>query len=210
MKNMKKMIVMLLALITVMSLAGCGKTGLASASLDNDSDSESSSKDDDKEEKESKKSDVEVYENEDGTYTYEGRIGSTMETEWFDFTVNDAYYTSDSIGGYTPSEGNVLVVVDMTIKNNFTQSIDMYTYDFQLQWNDDSEDAYAFPIETSEPLIDNQFENEFSIKVNKEVNGCYIFEAPEGNEDFSISFLEFFEDETEGDLFFVYFSADEK
>ncbi len=193
MKNMKKIMAMLFASVMLVSLAGCGKSGLAGASAENKADEG-----------------VEVYENEDGTYTYEGRIGSTMKTQWFNFTINDAYYTKDAIGGYTPSDGNVLVVVDMTVKNTFSQSIDMYTYDFQLQWNDDADDAYSFPVETSEKVLDDQFDDEYTLKVDKEASGCYIFEAPEGNEDFSVSYLEYDENDNEGDLFFVYFSADEK
>ena len=79
-----------------------------------------------------------------------------------------------------------------------------------MGWNDDADDAFSFPVETSEKLLDDQFDAEFSVKVNKEVNGCYVFEAPEGNEDFSLSFLEYYEDNSEGNLFFVYFTADEK
>ena len=52
----------------------------------------------------------------------EGRTGDTMETYFFDFTVNSAYLTSD-YAGYTPAEGNVLLVADITVKNTFQQSL---------------------------------------------------------------------------------------
>ena len=106
--------------------------------------------------------------------------------------------------------GDVLVVVDVTVKNTFQESIPMFDTDFQLQWNDDAEDAYAFPIATSEKLLSNQLPEEYTLKVNEETTGVLIFEAPAGYEDFCLGFLEFYEDNTEGNLFFVYFSADEK
>lgn len=44
-----------------------------------------------------------------GSGSSEGRTGDTMETYFFDFTVNSAYLTSD-YAGRTPGEGNVLLV----------------------------------------------------------------------------------------------------
>lgn len=81
-----------------------------------------------------------------GSGSSEGRTGDTMETYFFDFTVNSAYLTSD-YAGRTPGEGNVLLVADITVKNTFEQSIEMYDTDFQVQW-DDGDDAYAYPITT--------------------------------------------------------------
>ncbi len=193
---MKKFLAAVLTGIMLLSIAGCGKTGIQNAGADD------SWVDDDE--------DVDVYEYDDGTKLYEGKIGSKMKTAWFDFTVNSAYYTEDAIGGYTPSEGNVLVVVDITVKNTFQESIPMFDTDFQLQWGDDADDAYSFPVATNEQILDDQLPEEYELKVKESTTGVLIFEAPEGNEDFSLSFLEYYEDDTEGNLFFVYFTADEK
>ena len=38
-------------------------------------------------------------------------------------------------------------MADITVKNTFEQSIEMYDTDFQVQW-DDGDDAYAYPITT--------------------------------------------------------------
>ena len=89
---MKKIISLVLTLTMLLAIAGCGKTGLGTDWAQEDED-------------------IDVYQFDDGTYLYEGRMGSKMKTAWFDFTINDAYYTEDAIGGYTPSNGNVLVVV---------------------------------------------------------------------------------------------------
>ena len=76
----------------------------------------------------------------------EGRLGDTMHTYFFDFTVNSAYLC-DTYEGYTPiMEGYQLLVADVTVKNTNRESIPMYDTDFQVQWSDDSEDAYDVPI----------------------------------------------------------------
>ena len=187
---MKKFFAALLTGVMLLSLAGCGKSGLES----NWAESQG----------------IDVYTADDGTVYYEGKTGNTMKTAWFDFTVNSAYYTEDAIGGYTPSDGNVLVVVDITVKNTFSESIPMFDTDFQLQWGDEADDAFQFPVTTSEEIIDNQLPEEYELKVKEETTGVLVFEAPEGYEDFSLSYLEYYEDGTEGNLFFVYFTADEK
>lgn len=81
-----------------------------------------------------------------GSGSSEGRTGDTMETYFFDFTVNSAYLTSD-YAGRTPGEGNVLLVADITVKNTFEQSIEMYDTDFQVQW-DDGDDSLCLPLTT--------------------------------------------------------------
>ncbi|MBO4608709.1 MAG: DUF4352 domain-containing protein [Lachnospiraceae bacterium] len=192
---MKKFLAAILTGIMLLSIAGCGKTGIQNAGDDSWVDADD---------------DVEVYNYDDGTKLYEGKIGSKMQTAWFDFTVNSAYYTEDAIGGYTPSDGNVLVVVNITVKNTFQETIPMFDTDFQLQWGDDVDDAYAFPVATNEKILSDQLPEEYDLKVKETQTGVLVFEAPAGNEDFSLSFLEYYEDNTEGNLFFVYFTADEK
>ncbi len=141
----------------------------------------------------------------------EGRIGSIMKTYFFDYTVNSAY-TCDEYSGYTPQDGNILLVADVTVKNTFSESIEMYDTDFQVQWNDDDDEAYGYPItlDSGETVSDEQLPGIYELKVNEERSGLLVFEVPEGNKDFSISYLEYFDDESEGDVFFVYFTADEK
>ena len=106
-----------------------------------------------------------------------------------------------------PASENRLLVAEITVKNISTYSMPMVDYDFQAQWGDyDDEDAYAFPI--SEPIIDNQMPAEYEIPIDGSVTWSAVFEVPSGNQDFSISFLEYFSNNTEGDVFFVYFTAD--
>ena len=191
---MKKFVAAILATMMVMSLAGCGKTGL----LDGEGALAWAEKDEN----------IEYTEYDDGTYIFEGKMDCVMKTAWFDFTVNDAYLTED-IDGYTPADGDVFLVVDMTLKNTFTESVGMYTYDFCVQWD---EDAYTYPIE--DEIMDGQYPSDYTLSVDEKRDGVYIFEVPAGYEDYAIFFEELYDDGSDegvsGDLFAVYFTAEEK
>ena len=149
----------------------------------------------------------------------EGRTGDTMETFFFDFTVNSAYLTKD-YEGYTPAEGNALLVADITVKNTNQKSIEMYDTDFQIQW-DDGDDAFAYPItintetyEELDPVGDSQLPGTYTLAVDEERTGELVYEVPAGFTDFSIAYLEQFVDEdsneSTGDTFFVYFTAEDQ
>lgn len=129
---------------------------------------------------------------------------------FFDYTVNSAYLC-DEFQGYVPSQdGFRLLVADVTIKNTFQESIPMFDSDFQVQWNSDAEDAYDVPITYyTDAVSDQQLPGEYDLAVDEERSGLLVFEVPEGNKDFSISYLEIFEDGSEADVFFVFFTAEE-
>lgn len=83
----------------------------------------------------------------------EGRLNDTMHTMFFDFTVTGAYLAKE-YEGYQPAEGNQLLVADITVKNTFRESIEMYDTDFQAQWGEDEDpEAYSTPSpRTRRPL----------------------------------------------------------
>ena len=149
----------------------------------------------------------------------EGRTGDTMETYFFEFTVNGAYLSSE-YEGYAPADGNVLLVADITVKNTFQQSIEMYDTDFQAQW-DDGDEAFAYPITTDpetyeelEPVGANQLPGTYTLAVDEERTGELVYEVPAGFVDFSIAYLEQFVDdageESTGETHFVYFTAEDQ
>lgn len=139
----------------------------------------------------------------------EGRMGDTMKTYFFDYTVNSAYLC-DEFNGYVPAEGNRLLVAEITVKNTFNESIVMYDTDFQVQWNSTGEDDYDFPITFyADPVSEEQLPAEYELGINKDRTGLLVFEIPEDRKDFSISYLELFDDDSEGNVFFVFFTAEE-
>lgn len=193
---MKKIASLLLAtVVTAAVLAGCGSNGVVSSSSAPSSAATNNSV---------------GYPDENGNA--EGRLGDTMHTYFFDYTVNSAYLC-DEYEGYTPADGNEILVADITIKNTVTSTLPMFDSDFQIQWNDDADDAYDAPItyeKVDDVLNDQMLPGEYDLPIGKTINGLLVYEVPAGNKDFSISYLEMFDDDTTGDVFFVYFSADKQ
>lgn len=151
---------------------------------------------------------------EDG-YAF-GRLHDTFRTAFFDFTVNSAY-TCLEFEGYTPSEGNVLLVADVTYYNYTISSQPMYDNDLQAQWSGEGDEDYALPITYArtglypntgvEPTGD-MFPMEFDLGIDETRTGLLVYEVPAGEKDYSISYQEYFDDGSCGDLFFVFFTPE--
>jgi len=146
----------------------------------------------------------------------EGRIGDVMHSMFMDFSVNSAY-TTDDYNGHTAPEGKQVLVVDLTVKNTFNESIPMYDDDFQGQWTASEEtNEFAWPITEGEDgsdldaVADEQLPAEYELAVDASRTGTLVFDVPADEKDFSISHQEMFSDGTTGDTFFVYFTAEAK
>ena len=192
MNELKRRISMILALVLVLTLSACGGKGSSSAGT-----AESG----------------EVYA-EDGYG--EGRIGDVMHSYFMDFTVNSAYTTSD-YHGHTAPEGKQVLVVEMTVTNTFKESLPMWDDDFQAQWTASEEtEEFAWPITEAEDgsdldtVSDEQLPATYELAVKESRTGTLVYDVPADEKDFSISHLEFFDDGSEGDTFFVFFTAEAK
>lgn len=146
----------------------------------------------------------------------EARIGDLVHSYFMDFTVNSAYTTAD-YHGHTAPEGGKVLVVEMTIKNTFNESLPMYDDDFQGQWSASSEtDEFAWPITEGENGFDRdvvaeeQLPAQYELAVNESRTGTLVFDVPADEKDFSVSHIELFDDNSEGDTFFVFFTAEER
>ncbi len=199
---MKKLACALLAGVLAVALTACGAGSSGSSSSDSRSLPGSS-----QQEQQQPASDtitaVDGY--------AEGRMGDVMQTYFFNYSVNSAY-VCDSYEGYTPAEGNALLVAEVTVKNTGRQSIEMYDTDFQAQWGD--EEGFSVPItydmETGaelETVSAEQLPGIYTLGINESKTGLLVFEIPAGMYDLSISYMEYFSDESTGDTFFVFFTA---
>jgi len=146
----------------------------------------------------------------------EGHLGDVMHTCFFDFTVNSAY-VCDTFEDYTPESGNQMLVAEITVKNTGNASVEMYDTDFQAQWGSEGENDFRVPItldpdtyEELDPLNDEQLPGTYSLGVDGERTGLLVYEVPADQKDYSISYEEVFEDESTGDVFFVFFTPEEK
>lgn len=183
---MKRAVSFLLAMIMLFSLAACGEGGLSLNPKGDDSDG-----------------------------LKEGYLGDTLSTRWFDFVINDAY-SCTQYRDYTPGAGNKLVVVTMSLKNTFFESVDMWGDDFVILWDVDG--TYDMDIPLPAGISEDQFPDEYVLGINAKKDGVLVFEVPEEYRDFAIGFMEIMEDDKnpdnedgiEGNTFFVYFTAEEK
>lgn len=145
----------------------------------------------------------------------EGRLGDTIHSIFMDFTVNSAYTASD-YHGHTAPEGKKILVAEMTVTNTFKETLPMWASDFQCQWTASAKtDEYALPITEGEDggdlgtVADEQLPSEYELAVGESRTGTLVFDVPAEETDFSISHMELFDDGSEGDTFFVYFTAEE-
>ena len=146
----------------------------------------------------------------------EARIGDLVHSRFMDFTVNSAYTTS-AYHGHSAPEGKQVLVVEMTIKNTFKESLPMYDDDFQGQWSASTEtDEFAWPITEGEDgtdldtVADEQLPAEYELAVGESRTGTLVFDVPADEKDFSVSHMELFSDDSEGDTFFVFFTAEKR
>ena len=192
---MKKFSALILAVVLLVSLAGCGLVSKGfSEALDEVLEEEAGAKDI-----------VNVILPEEGYAG--GRIGDTFRTEFFDFTV-DSVRSVDSYEGYTESENTDLLDVVITVKNTFGEELPMFNSDFQIQWHDlgDKDEDFGFGIIF--PESETVMPEEYTQKRAETVTYHIIYEVPEEADEFSVSYLEYYEDDTTGDVFFCFFEED--
>lgn len=138
-----------------------------------------------------------------------GELGDTLTNVFFSYRVEDAYL-ADEYEGKTPSAGNDFLIATIKVKNVCKDDLPMFSSDFQIQWGDDDNDeAFGYPIDQ---FTDEQMEDEYTLPVGESVTKVVVYEVPhgavaEGVADYSISYVEIYGDDFEGDLYFVYFPA---
>lgn len=139
-------------------------------------------------------------EREEQSY-YSGRVGDHMRNIFFEYTINSVEYP-DSYGDITPADGNQLILADVTVRNVFSQTLPMSIYDFQIQWGEGDED---FGYQAEGLTGDNLMPDQYQLLRGASESYKLLYEVPADATEFSISYLEVWDDNTEGDVFFVYF-----
>lgn len=135
---------------------------------------------------------------------YELNDGDTMSTAFFDMNVNSAELV-ESVDGYIPDEeGNCFLVVNITVKNTFDKDIPMFDSDFELSYNGADETGTIMP--ESEFAAD-QLDAEYELAVGDSATGNLIYVVPADASDFRLYYYDLWNDDFEGDSFWLAFSA---
>lgn len=139
-------------------------------------------------------------------YETEG-FGQSLSTAFFDFQVNSATLTSQ-LEDYQPSDpNNFFLVVNITVQNTFTDdsSIPMFDTDFALSWPALGEDS----IYCENNFVSAQLPEEYEIFKGESRTGDLVFIVPSGQTDFTLEYLEIYEDEFQGNTFKIGFEVEE-
>lgn len=139
----------------------------------------------------------------------EGVIGQTMRTAFFDFQVNSVKMT-DTCQGYVPPEGYAILNVNITVHNTLDQELNMYDTDFQITWGE-GEDEWDVPLTYAVNTLsgDDLLKTAYKLQRNESITGDIVYQVPTDSDYYIFSYLEQFSDDTEGDLFAVYFGLEE-
>lgn len=195
---MKRLVSLLLALMMMASLAACGEGGLSL----NPGGSKGGVIEPDK----------------DGVAR--GYAGDTLRTAFFEMKIENPA-TCTEFDGLTPEAGYKFLTADLTLYNHTNDSQPMYDTDFSVLWEvgegDDATIDGDYPLyeeikdESGETAFttksDKQMPVEFSLGIHETRTELLLYQVPEDVKDFYIVFEEYFDDETEGDTFYVRFSA---
>ena len=201
---MNKMIKCLAAGMLALSLAGCGQKSVSEL-IGSNSNSKSDAETGSSSAGDSSSSGV-IYA-QDG-YA-DGNLGDTLGTAWCTFRVNSAKLADSYDGGIAPDEGETLLIVNVTLENTTEDDVPMFDADFQAQWNSTGDEDYRYPVTLNgeNAAAGNMLPEEYSIPVGESMTGDLVFSVPQGFTDFSLSFMEYYDNEETGDTFFVYFTA---
>ena len=133
-----------------------------------------------------------------------GKLGEELTNVFFTFKVNKAEY-ADAYEGLKPLRGYKFLIAELTVKNAFDEPTPMWAEDFIIQWGDGDKD-YGYPISKSTSA---QMDEAYRLAVDESVTKTLVYEVPAADEsrEYSISYLEYYEDKVEGNLFYVVFTV---
>lgn len=142
-----------------------------------------------------------------GLKNKQAKVGETIETAWFYMNVKSAT-KMQTYGSYTAGEGKTLVDVVIYLENTFTEPLYFTSDEFAIDDPADKEYVYLpfGPEEVSAEdaaLAETVIPYEFTLAINGTVEQHFIYEVSDSSTGLQLRFVEQFEDETVGDIYYV-------
>lgn len=178
MKKMKIAALVCCVCLTVLVLAGCGASKAPASSSASSSSAASSSA------------------AATATPAPTEAPAEVTKTAFFDFQVDSAELV-DEYDGKKPSEGGAYLKLKISVTNTMDQDITMFDTDFQLKWN---EKNGTLPLEASN---DEMAPTQYTLKKGESASYVYVYEVPTGVEDFSVIFIEEFDNNKTGETYSI-------
>lgn len=129
-------------------------------------------------------------------------LGEEGSTAFFDFEVGEVS-ACQKYRGKRAASGQRLILVELELENTTSYDLPMGRYDFRLFWGN-GEDMAVYPLEQ---FCEEQFPDEYAIPAREETEGLLVFQVPEEQKNLALGYLEIFEDDHQGDAYFVYFTV---
>lgn len=136
--------------------------------------------------------------------TYELAQNESMKCQFFTLSMNSATLKDEFAGATPDGEGNKFLVANVTILNSWEgeEAIPMYDTDFELNW--EGQEGTIYPVTN---YSDEMLPEEYSIDPAGEITGNLVFEVPGDKTDFSFRYLEYYDDDFEGNTYAMSISA---
>ena len=132
-------------------------------------------------------------------------FGQSLSAAFFDFQVDDAEL-AEEIEEYQPNdEEKQFLIVNVTVTNTFEDedSIPMFDTDFRLLWEGQEEQG----LYCEQNFASIQLPEEYTLEKGESRTGSLVFVVPRGITEFTLEYLEIYEDQFEGNTFNIHFSV---
>jgi hypothetical protein len=138
--------------------------------------------------------------------------GEKADTAFFDLTVDEALqydtYQFDD-GLYQTQEGNVYLVVKVTVKNTYEEDLPMCITDFVLDY-DGNEETEPITGYGNTDLKDSEFmDNLFTLKQGESITKNILYTVAE-KEEYTLQYKEYYEDGFEGNTYQIQITPEKK
>lgn len=141
--------------------------------------------------------------------SYGGLISADMKekvsTAFFDVTVEEAvkYNTFQFADGlYQAEAGKTYLVVKVTVENTYSENLAMSITDFTLDYEGNEAEKVIVGYGRTETGDVEYLENLFTLKVGESVTGYILFTVAD-LEQYTLGYMEYYEDKFEGNTYAI-------
>lgn len=116
------------------------------------------------------------------------------KTAFFDAHIVSAELL-DEYDGKTPTEGGAFLKVEISVTNTMKKNIWMIDADFQVEWKK------GIGAQAMEAFNDEMAPIEYELEPEEEATYTYVYEVPAGSKEFSIIYIEEFDNKEIGETY---------